>query len=159
MWEHPHVFTPPSSIESPDSHQLSLLCLVTNPRTKPDYTHLTVTAYSVIRFIHSKIPLSSFSDSHSKLVCIYFSVLLQSNSLSLQSLLRDSQANHRFPSQQSTVSLPPSLTRVKRQFLGSQETEPHPGFWGPKKRPFYSASKTGPFRTPANEKTFRLLWS
>ena len=78
---------------------------------------------------HLTALLPLVSDLHTKLFCDYFSVLLQSISLSLslQSLLRDSQTNHRFSSQQSTVSLPPSLSNSasKPAFLGPQQTEPH----------------------------------
>jgi len=69
VWEHPHVATPLSSVQSCFTSQLSFLCAVTNPRTDPDNSHLTVTAYSV---------LCSTSEQLSP-------------SLSLQSMFRDSQ--------------------------------------------------------------------
>jgi len=91
-------------------------------------THMPSHLYALFSpLFHLTAILPLVSDLHTKLVCDYFSVffratLFLSLSLSLQSLPRDSQTNHRFPSQQSTVSLPPSLSNStsKPAFLGPQ---------------------------------------
>ena len=91
--------------------QLPFLCLATNPRTNSDNSHLTVTAFSVLIFLHTKTPLlSSLWFTHQIILQLFLRFTSQQLSLSpspsLQSLLRDSQTNRRYPSQQLSLSLP-----------------------------------------------------
>ena len=95
--------------------QLPFLCLATNPRTNSDNSHLTVTAFSVLIFLHTKTPLlSSLWFTHQIILQLFLRFTSQQLSLSpspsLQSLLRDSQTNRRYPSQQLSLSLSLSLS-------------------------------------------------
>ena len=64
VWEHPHDIDI-SFLYSVlrFSSQLSFLCLHTTPRTDPDNSRLTVTAYSILHFSHSS-PLTSLWFTH-----------------------------------------------------------------------------------------------
>lgn len=99
VWDHPHAVAPFSSIQSSISPNSS-------PSSGLWFTH-QISLWLFLHFTSEQLSLSL--------------------SLSLQSLLRDSQTNHRFPSQQSTVLLPSSLSNSasKTAFLGPQQTKPH----------------------------------
>jgi hypothetical protein len=82
MWEHPHVITSLSYIQSSVlPHSSGFLCLHTHPCTDPDNSRLTVTAYSVLRFYSQQNPISLISDSRTESDRNYFSITRQGNPL------------------------------------------------------------------------------